>query len=173
MIISLFTFLLTLTFAADAVTMNSTAHEYHNSKCQIEYSEPDKALQITLYIFIDDLEDALRERGADKLFIATEREHKKAEKHIYAYLQDKLELNVNEQKVDFTFIGKEPSEDLQAIWCYLEVPDMKEINELFVSNSILMEVFDDQKNIVSVVGPNNKRGYFLFEVGKSSESIRF
>jgi len=170
MILSLLTFFLSLCTSPTEVV---PAHEFHISKCQIEYSEPDSALQITLHLFIDDLEDALRKQGKDKLFIATEKEDEQAEAYLFEYLQHRLELDVNNKKTSYTFIGKEPSEDLQAIWCYLEIPNLKSITDLSVSNTILLEIFEDQKNIVSVVGPNKKQGYFLFQQGSSAESIQF
>jgi len=171
MIISILTFLWSLAFPA--LLADNMAHEFHVSKCQIEYSEPDSALQITLHIFIDDLEEALRQKGADKLYIATEREHKKAEVHLYEYLQEAFKFTVNKQAADFIFVGKEPSEDLQAIWCYLEIPNLNEVKDVSITNTILLEVFKDQKNIVSIIGPSKKQGYFLFEQGNSTETIHF
>lgn len=146
-------------------------HEFHISKCLIEYSEDQSALQFSVHIFIDDLEEALRQQGADKLFICTEKEHKEAEKYITRYLHQKLKIEVDDQLLDYNFIGKEISEDLAAVWCYLEIPQIHNPKKLMVSNSILMEVFDDQKNIVNIVAPNQKRGYFLFHKGNSTDSL--
>ncbi len=173
MVLSILTFFLSLFVGFTEQVVTATAHDYHISKCQIEYSEPDSALQITLHIYIDDLEEALRKQGKDKLFIATEKEDEQAEVHLFEYLKEGLALDVNKEKASYTFIGKEPSEDLQAIWCYLEIPNLKTVSDLSVNNTLLMEVFDDQKNIVSVMGPNKKHGYFLFQQGSSPEQMQF
>ena len=129
-------------------------HDFHISKCLIEYSEEQSALQFSLHIFIDDLEEALRLQGADNLFICTEKENEEAEKYIIRYLHQRLQIELDDQMLQYNFIGKEISEDLAAVWCYLEIPKIQSPKKLMVSNSILMEVFDDQKNIVNIVAPN-------------------
>jgi len=148
-------------------------HEFHVSKCSIDYDAEDKALQITVHIFIDDLEEALRQQGADELFIATEKETEDVNQYIDKYLQQRFEVLVENQLVDFEFLGKETSEDLQAIWCYMEITDLESINSLTISNQILMEIYDDQKNIINITGPEKKKAYFLFLKGNSTETIHF
>lgn len=148
-------------------------HEFHISKCLIEYNEKEKALQVTLHLFIDDLEDALKAQGADELFICTEKESEKAEEYIYKYLQQKLEISLDEQAVDYTFLGKEMSEDMVAVWCYLELENVESFNQLYVKNRILLDTFDDQKNIISIIGPQKKKGYLLFNNSKDEETLEF
>jgi len=148
-------------------------HEFHISKCLIEYNEQEKALQVTLHLFIDDLEDALKAQGADKLFICTEKESEKAEEYIYKYLQQKLEISLDEQTVAYTFLGKEMSEDMVAVWCYLELENVESFNQLYVKNRILLDTFDDQKNIISIIGPKKKKGYLLFNNAKNEETLNF
>jgi len=82
-------------------------------------------------------------------------------------------ISVNVEQVDYTFIGKEMSEDMVAVWCYLEIENVENIRELHVKNSILLEAFDDQKNIISITGPNKKKGYLLFNNAKNEETIEF
>ena len=150
-----------------------SAHEFHVSKCQIEYNAGENSLQISLHIFIDDLEEALRQRGKDGLFLCTEREAKEAVTYLVEYLNDRLNIEVDKKKVKPEFVGKEISEDLAAVWCYLEVKQVNELSSISVSNKLLLEVFEDQKNIVSIKGPGNKKGFFLFQNGDDSGSIKF
>jgi hypothetical protein len=152
---------------------NLSTHDIHISKCQVEYSAEDKALQVTLHIYLDDLQDALRKKGADKLFLCTEKENPNADQHLVAYLKDHLKLTVNNRLADFVFIGKEPSEDLLAAWCYLEIPEVTHLKNLTIENDILMDLYDDQQNIISVLAPNKQQGYFLFQKGKSVETMQF
>ncbi len=161
---------------ASATTLPvSAAHEFHISKCQIEYSVETEALQITLHLYLDDLEEALRQQGADKMFLCTDNEHEKAEKYLFQYLQQQFKLIVNEagEEAEFEFIGKEQSEDLQAVWCYLEVTNVSSFSSLEVTNSLLMEIFDDQKNIVQIMAPGKKQGYFLFHKGQENDKVTF
>lgn len=149
------------------------SHEFHLGKCFIEYNEKEQALQISMHLFIDDLEEALRQQGADKLFICTEKEDPKAETYIYKYLQQKFTLQLEDQPIQYTFLGKEISEDLAAVWCYLEVEHLETIQKLYVKNNALMDAFEDQQNIIKIVGPNKKKSYFLFDNKSYEETIQF
>ena len=168
-ILFLFPFLAT----APTVLPADAAHEFHISKCQIDFDEATEALQVTLHIFLDDLEEALKAQGADKMFLCTDKEHEKAEKYLFRYLQQRFKLIVNGEEVSFEFVGKEQSEDLQAVWCYLEVSNVKILNSIEVTNSLLMEIFDDQKNIVHIMAPGGKQGYFLFQKGQEKDKVTF
>ncbi len=161
-----------LSFINPSIIESTDLHEFHISKCVIECNEETKAIEVSLHIFIDDLEEALRQQGADKLFICTEKESKKAEKYLNRYLQNHFVLNVNGEKVEYEFLGKEISEDLAAVWCYLEVKDVTEISSLELKNDLLMEVFDDQRNIISL-SANDKEEYLMFDRDNASKTINF
>jgi len=164
-----FLFLLGNSFSTKKVNF----HEFHISKCNIDLSEKEQTLQITLHIFIDDLEEALRQLGADKLFICTEKEHEDAEKYILNYLNQSFTLEVNDKEVEYEFLGKEISKDLAATWVYLEVQNVTSLEALKVKYNLLTEIFEDQKNIIQIKGPNKQKGFFLFEKGKTEDSVKF
>ena len=153
--------------------LSFTAHEFHISKCQIDYAEAEQSLQLTMHIFIDDLEEALRQRGKDQLFICTKKEAEDTDQYIIDYLQDKIQMKVNGELQSLRFVGKEISDDLAAVWCYFEVPGIQQLSNLEISNKLLQEVFEDQKNIVSIIGPKKKKAYFLFNRGDAAESVNF
>jgi hypothetical protein len=146
-------------------------HEFHLSKCLIEYNTRESAIQISLHLFIDDTEEALRRQGLDKLFICTAKEDETAEEHLGAYLTQHLRLEIDGKSIVPTFLGKEVTEDLMGMWCYLEITGVQNMQELTITNEILMDAFEDQKNLVNVIGPGNQKGMFLFEKGESKESV--
>jgi hypothetical protein len=150
-----------------------TAHEFHVSKTLIEFNEQDQALQISMHIFLDDLEDALRLRGADQLYLCTEKETPEAEGYLETYLRKNFEIQLNDQDVDYTFLGKEISEDLAAAWCYIEIPNVTLVESLAVRNELLLDLYDDQKNIIHIIGPAGKQGYFMFQKGDTQDRVRF
>ncbi|NRB46428.1 MAG: hypothetical protein HRU41_02065 [Saprospiraceae bacterium] len=148
-------------------------HDYHLSKCLIEYSTTDQALQVSMQLFIDDLEEALRLQGHDKLALCTSKEAPEAEIYFEEYLKKHLLLTVNGEPRNYNYLGKEISEDLLSLWCYLEIEGIPQISSLNVSNDILMEAYPDQQNIVSVKGPSNQSGMWLFSKGKSTGEVKF
>ncbi|MEN0003175.1 MAG: DUF6702 family protein [Bacteroidota bacterium] len=148
-------------------------HEFHLSKTLVEYNPTDQALQISMHIYLDDLEAALRLKGADELYLCTEKEVPEAEAMLETYLRKKFKISLNEQEANYNFLGKEISEDLLAAWCYIEIPNVTEVTSLGVTNAILLDLYDDQKNIIHIIGPERREGYFMFQKGEVSDSVAF
>ena len=148
-------------------------HEFHLSKSLIQYVEEESAVQVTLFIFIDDLELALGELTEEKLFVCTTKEHPEAEAYIASYLENHFKVATGGEPLSFEFLGKEVSEDLAAVWCYLEATEVQSFNEVDITNSILLKEFDDQKNIMTLGGPDEQQQYSMFERGKPSQSFSF
>lgn len=152
---------------------NIDDHEFHVSKTLLEYKPDQQTLQVTLNIFIDDLELALENTGSGKLFLCTKKEVEDAEMYIFDYLKEHVQLNINAEDMQMNWVGKESSDDLESVWCYIEINNIQKLESLKIKNSILMEVFDDQKNIVQIIGPEKKSGYFMFQKGNDADSIEF
>ena len=152
---------------------NSTmdVHEFHLSKTTINYDSEEKAIQISTSIFIDDLELSLKDLGHDSLKICTRKEKDNAEKVMHDYLNKHLVITIDGVDLSLTFLGKEQSDDLAAVWCYLEAYDVPEFKEISISNSILTSVFDDQKNITMVQVDKEKIAHILFTIDKTFEKV--
>ncbi len=148
-------------------------HQFHISKTDVTFKPTEKTLQITMHIFIDDLEKSLEKQGQTKLYIGTEKETKEANSLIIKYLQNNFFVKLNNKPITYDFLGKETSNDKQAIWVYLEVKNVKDVKNMFVENKILTETYSDQKNIVQINIPSKKQGYFLLDKNKTSEMASF
>ena len=149
------------------------AHDFHVSKCLVEYSAADKALQISLHVFVDDLEEALRQQGHDHLQIGASKEDPQAEEYLRDYLRKSFLVEVDDRQREVNLLGKELSDDYLAVWCYLEISGIEDFSKLKLTNTILMDLFDDQTNLVTVRGPGGKRGGFLFQKGKAEGTVHF
>ena len=149
------------------------AHEYHVSKCRINYDAPTRAYQITLHLFIDDLETALRARGIDHLRIGTERESSEADRHLMGYLREQLALHADGAPLAYTYVGKEVADDLLGLFVYLEIPEQPLPGSFAVRNELLTEVFDDQQNIVQLEFSAGARGYFICNRADPREELTF
>lgn len=144
--------------------LSPAVHEFHLSKCEMVYSVKEQSLQISMHIFIDDLEDALKERGYDSLYICTKKEHDLAELYIKDYLDDRFLIQTDDMLHKAEFIGKEASSDFAAVWCYLEIPNFPLEGHVVIMNQVLMDQFEDQKNITSIKLPGGIKKHYLFEV---------
>lgn len=148
-------------------------HAFHISKTDMVFKPAEKSVQITMHIFIDDLESALENQGSSKLFIGTEREKQEANNLVFNYLQNNFSIQLNGKKVNCEWVGKETTQDKQALWIYLEIKNIREVRNISVDNRVLTEVFADQKNIVQVNIPSKKQGYFLLSKNKTFDSATF
>ena len=108
------------------------------------------------------------------MYICTDKEHEAAEQHIVDYLEETFMLQVNGEKANYSFLGKEVSEDLQAVWCYLEIENISNMEELVIKNEILTSLFEDQKNVVSITSSaTGRKGYFLFDKDHFEDTVKF
>ena len=163
-----------LLFILSTIFLNgATTHEFHVSKVLIEHNVAAKSLEISMHIFLDDLEVALEKSGATNLRLGTDQEDTKAEEWLEKYLNKQFQISVNGKLVKYNFIGKELSEDFLALWCYMEVEGVSNVNSLQVVNKILTELYDDQKNVVQIKGANQKKGYFLMDKVNTQETLTF
>ena len=125
-------------------------------------------------IFIDDLEVALKEMGQDSLYIGTEKEASTSDEYINKYLEGTFSVGINAtENASWQFLGKETSEDLSSIWCYMSIVATENIEKLYVKNSILLETYEDQKNITNIIGPENEKTSFMGSRGDDDKTISY
>ena len=146
-------------------------HEFHMSKSTINYNTKDQTLQITMNMFIDDLELVLQPTAGDTLRICTRKEKEEAEDMIHAYIIEHLIIEIEGKKIIPEFLGKEQSDDLAAVWCYLEVVDIPSFSEMSVTNDIMIELYDDQKNMTHIQLDKQRVEDILFTPEKTTEKI--
>jgi len=146
------------------------AHEFHLSRAIVKHNAAEQAVQISLHLYIDDFEAALKARGVDSLFMCTTMESEETDKYIQLYLQDRFVLQAGEQLLVYEYLGKEISEDLQGVWMYLEVYNVESVTEMTIRNQLLTEVFDDQQNMMNVRA-NEKEHYLMLNKEESIKTL--
>lgn len=170
-----FNYLLLVYLLLPLSEINSTSerlfHEFHMSKCDIDFNSEENALQISISLFIDDLELALSKEGNENLYLCTSKEADQAENLIHQFITDHLVIKVDGERKPFRWVGKEVSDDLAAVWCYLEIVDVSPEKIIEVKNDVLMELFSDQQNIVKLVFDKKRKSFFLFNVNEHSGSL--
>lgn len=62
---------------------------------------------------------------------------------------------------------------MSAVWIYLEIPVSGKIKTINIKNSLLIREFEDQKNLVHVIGPNKKEGTIIFANAKIEDLLTF
>ncbi len=145
------------------------SHDFHLSRCEINYETRTGDLQVAAHIFIDDLEATLDKIGKKQHFLCTPKESADGEQAIEQYVNRKLILKVAGKEVKLTLLGKETSKDKLAVWCYLEASGLKNMSALHIENIILTELYNDQKNIVDFTVDKKKKHFTIFDSKKVKE----
>lgn len=143
------------------IGFSSIEHDFHLSKGSLKYKPDQKALQLSMHVYIDDFEEALRNRGIDSLYILTKKESADADHYIGLYIKENFRVSFDDVPVELNYIGKEISEDLAGMWVYLEGTDLEAPSSATIDYSVLMETFDDQRNILSVQ-INDKADHLMY-----------
>ena len=148
----------------------ASAHKYYVSITKIEYVKEQKSLQIITRIFIDDFEKLLKERYNNKIVLASNTEETEIDNHIKKYLLSRLKININGNKSVIKFIGKEYDDDV--VQCYLEIENIENIKSFSIENSVLYDMFSEQKNIVRTQ-INGKYKSFILIPGNDKGMLNF
>ena len=126
--------------------LSFSAHKYYLSLTQIEYRSDKKSVQITINVFMDDIEIALNKDYNIDLKLQTKKELKNNDVYFIKYLKEKLHFKIDNIPKEFNYIGKEYEGDL--VYFYLEIENITEVNSIEIENKILTKHFLEQQNLI-------------------------
>lgn len=136
-----------------------TMHKYYVSLCEIEYQKEKQSVQITLGVFIEDLEFILNKNSQKQLNLGSKTEVGNIDDYYKKYLNEHLLFTINGKNVPYKFIGKEYDGDIVRF--YLEINNTKELKSIAITNNILIQEFDNQKNIVKIKVKDFNKTFYL------------
>ena len=136
-------------------------HEYHISKTNLRYVTAQRAVQIEMHLFVDDVEAAMREAGAPELFLGDALERADAPDYLKRYLDKHFRIDWNGAPLTLDLVGYELEDDLHGLWVYLLAPEREAPQEIRVQNTLLTEHFDDQKNITKLFSDTDRLATLL------------
>jgi hypothetical protein len=135
-------------------------HPIHVSVTEIELDEKDKALEIMMRIFMDDLELTLRNHlGDPELDIMKPKNGKTTDQLVGEYLKKHFKITLDNKPQVANLLGHEEESD--AFIFYIEVPKVKKFKTIKVQNTIIQETHDDQSNLVHVTVRDNTKSLRL------------
>jgi hypothetical protein len=158
-----------LLFLAFSISSFSV-HKFYMAIYQINYVPEKKMLQVTSRIFVDDLNKTLERKYNKKFFFGTDKETVESIDLLKKYLYDNFNIKVNGQYKTMNFLSKEMDGDVLV--CYLNVKDISKINAIEIYNSILIDCFAEQQNIVHVTAFGTKKS-FLFTESSTKQVLKY
>ena len=145
-------------------------HDFHVSVTQINCNATTQTVEITIKLFTDDLEQSIKALGGGDLRLGDAREAANADHLLLEYLRNRFTLKLDSKPVIMAWVGKEVEVD--ALWCYLEVPNIPHCTSMEISSRILTEIFEDQANVIHITCNDQNKSLFLSK-NSLSEGVSF
>lgn len=137
------------------------AHQFYVSITSMQHHPETQKLSIRVRLFANDLEESIFQEQGVRLGFWTNSPLENAQAYVESYVSSRLFISVNDSPIRLNFISQkvESAEviDDTVIICELEAYDVSEIATIQVRNSLLIETFDDQINIVNIRANNTKK----------------
>lgn len=145
-------------------------HPIHVSITEINYNEKQKSLEISCQIFMDDFAEILERIHQTKIDFTNLKNKETTETLIANYLSKNLIISNLKKNFALNYIGFEIEKDL--VWVYAEVLKVKKIKQIKIQNTLLLDLFKDQNNMLHFKYFEQKKNY-PFRVGNESFLFEF
>jgi len=156
---------------AETGTKEESRHEFYVGLTDIVYNRATRTFEITLKVFTDDLELALGSANNGKaVTLADYGAEADNDSLIFAYVAGRFSFSRKGEQTITTYpVGRET--ELDVTWIYLETEPMQPLKEAVVTNSMMMEIYDDQTHIVHLKQSGGTKSMLLHK-GKQSGTLK-
>lgn len=122
------------------------------------YNAKDQSWEISIRLFQDDLEQTVSSVSGKKFRLIPGDEA--SEKGLEGYVRKHFGFRVGKQfSTPYRWLGTEQQQD--AIWVYLEIPTTADLVGSYLENSLLLDEFEDQTNLLSWSFQGSKKSYLF------------
>ena len=128
----------------------------------------DEILEIKIKLFRDDLEVGLRDFHGFSISIDSSNKIEKNKSLINQYINDKLTLEINNEKINFFIIDYSLINDVLEV--YFTKNFTKKTKDIRITNQLLIEIYSEQSNIM-FLNIFEKKHYYNFTASKIEKSF--
>ncbi|MBY0482024.1 MAG: hypothetical protein K2Q21_11760 [Chitinophagaceae bacterium] len=153
-----------------SVAIISIFHPFYVSVVDINQNVKEATVEVSIRIFTPDLEQTLQKYSSSKVDIAHPADKQLLEKQISNYINQKLQLKINNQAVTMQYVGHEIQ--MESVWIYFEIPKITQLKKLDINCNLLYDFQNLQSNIFHVKANGNEKSYKL-DFPKTSTSFEF
>ena len=157
-LITLFTFLFTVTLFAKAYPAEEI-HPYHVGSVELRYNSTSKTFEISGKFFLDDLENALKEKYGKAVHFNDPKYRNQINGFLIQYCEEYLKLKSDSKFLKINYLGYE--EDSEAVNIYLESEKTNPPKKVETAVSLLYNLYDDQLNIVHIIVDGKRKSQRL------------
>ena len=145
-------------------------HPFYISVTEMHYNSDDKSFEVSMKLFIDDIEDALEAQGTGALKMNTAQEHPEIDRYLRTYLHKNFFVTVDGVEKNFQFVGKEY--EGEVVWCYLLFREVSDPSQVNIRHVALTDLFEEQQNIIHMILKGQKKSLRLHR-GFLEDSVDF
>jgi hypothetical protein len=141
----------------------TAAHKFYVSVTNISYSEKNDALQITSRVFIDDLDQLLKERYDIDAKLSADNESELVDKYLEKYLRTKFIVQINGEDSSYEIIGRKYDNDVCVFYLEIAAIELPTVKSIQIQNELLTDMFDEQQNVVHFKINGKKKSFVLIK----------
>ena len=133
-------------------------HDFHFSRTKAHYNPQTQTLQMSMNVFTDDLELAVSNMGHEGFKIDIEPDAS-TDSLMSVYILSKYHASHAGQQLEMDWVGYEC--DYDVTYVYIESEAFAFDSTLLIDQTILMEIFDDQENVLDFESSDIEESHIL------------
>ncbi len=148
-------------------------HPIHLSVTNIEYNQKTKHFDISIRIFVNDLEHIIDAQNHVVLNIGKKNENPQTNKYINKYISSHLFLNINNRKINpKKFVLKKREIKDITIWLHYSIRFNENISNIEIKNILMTDLYRDQKNLL-IFTYHKKQTPLEFSLRNNTKVLKF
>jgi hypothetical protein len=134
-------------------------HPFFVSVIEINHNAKEKSVEVSMRIFTDDFEGALKKFSNTKVDLANPANKEAIDKIIVSYIKQKMYLQIDGKPVLLEYVGYEIKKE--SVWLYFEIDNIATLKKVQVNCNLLYECQEKQMNIFHVNANGKEKSYKL------------
>jgi hypothetical protein len=134
-------------------------HPFFVSVIEINHNAKEKSVEMSMRIFTDDFEGALKKYGNTKIDLANPVNKESLDKLIVNYTKQKLQIQIDNKPANLQYVGFEIKKE--SVWVYFEIDNVAAIKKIDIYCNLLYEFQAQQMNIFHVNANGKEKSYKL------------
>lgn len=145
-------------------------HPFFVSVIEINHNAKEKSVEVSMRIFTDDFEGALKKFSNAKIDLANPASKEAIDKIIVSYVKQKMYVQINGKPAVLEYVGYEIKKE--SVWVYFEIDNIATVKKVEVNCNLLYEYQEKQMNIFHV-NANGKEESYKLEYPNNNKSFQF
>jgi hypothetical protein len=145
-------------------------HPFFVSVTELNFNPKNNNLEISCKMFVDDLQNALKQNYKRPVDLANEKQESENNKIINDYLTKHFSIIADAKAIGLKFVGFEI--ESEAVYCYFEASNITAPKKVVITNKILHDYKQEQVNIMHVV-VNGSRKSTKTDLQTNQASLNF